>query len=58
MTVQRNGILFSDNGEVNINGLASASNVPTTAVPMKGMAPFPLFGQFVDGTGAIYVRFV
>ena len=60
MSYQRNGIKFSDDGAVFVNGLPSGTLVPytTTAVPMKGDTHFPLFGKFLDSTGAIYVRYV
>jgi hypothetical protein len=55
MSVQRNGILLSDNGELVVSGIAA---VPTTAIPTKGDANLPVFGKFLDATGAVYVRFV
>jgi hypothetical protein len=58
MTVQRNGILFSDNGALYVNGLATGTNVPATAIPMKGTTHMPIFGKFLDATGAVYVRYV
>lgn len=58
MTIERNGILLSDDGAVYVNGLPSGTNVPSTANAMKGDTHTPLFGKFTDTTGAIYVRYV
>lgn len=58
MTVERTGVLLSDNGELMVTALTASTAVPTAAASLKGASHFPIFGKFADATGAVYVRFV
>jgi hypothetical protein len=55
----REGVAIHSNGAPYVVGVASGSQVPTTAtVTGSGAKPLPLFGIKVNGDGAIYVRYV
>jgi hypothetical protein len=53
----REGVAIASNGAPYVVGVASGSQVPTTATG-SGAKTTPLFGLKVNGDGAIYVRFV